>query len=152
MLAPTLRRDLNNCSGRIPIRSQRASWTPGGNTPRTMKEQGQIAIPEPATRPLWNLRHSLEGPTNKCNGEPLKGTERTRLVESLTGRWTAFHRRAGVLCGTPVYHEPWPLRTATITGKLTAPLRWVGLPEPTGEPLVHAASAVQTRLGLPRRG
>ncbi len=83
--------------------------------------------------------------------EPLKESQRTQLVDSVTGRWTAFHRRAGQLWGTPVAHEPWPLRTATATGDLTAPLRWVGLPEPADGPLVHAASVVHTRLGPPRR-
>lgn len=84
-------------------------------------------------------------------GEQLAVTDRSQLVDSLTGRWTAFHQRAGLLWGTPVYHEPWPLHTATLTGHLTAPLRWAGLPEPSEEPLVHAASGVHTRLGIPRR-
>ncbi|GAA1131670.1 DUF2071 domain-containing protein [Citricoccus alkalitolerans] len=83
-------------------------------------------------------------------GRPLDATERTPLVESITGRWSAYHRRAGVLWRTPVVHEPWPLHAATATGRLTAPLRWVGLPSPTEEPLVHAAPAVHTRLGVPR--
>lgn len=84
-------------------------------------------------------------------GQPLAATERSHLVDALTGRWTAFHQRAGQLWGTPVYHEPWPLRVATATGRLTEPLRWAGLPKPTGEPLVHASYGVSTRLGLPDR-
>ncbi|MFP5347210.1 MAG: YqjF family protein [Actinomycetes bacterium] len=80
-------------------------------------------------------------------GRDLDEAERTPLVDSLTGRWSAYHRRARVLWRTPVEHEPWPLHAATVTGKLTAPLRWVGLPAPAGEPLVHSAPAVHTRLG-----
>lgn len=80
-------------------------------------------------------------------GGPLAEQDRTDLVDSLTGRWTAFHRRAGVLWRTPVVHEPWPLHEATATGRLTAPLRLSGLPEPDGPPMVHAAPAVHTRLG-----
>lgn len=99
----------------------------------------------------WRLRDDVWFQASVTVGEPLLDAERTRLVESVTGRWTAFHQRAGMLWGTPVYHEPWPLRTATVAGELTAPLRWVGLPEPAEEPMVHAASAVHTRLGLPRR-
>ncbi|GAA1672580.1 hypothetical protein GCM10010977_17880 [Citricoccus zhacaiensis] len=95
-------------------------------------------------------------------GRPLDTTERTPLVDSLTGRWTAYHRRARVLWRTPVVHEPWPLHTATVTattrrsaaaastGSLTAPLHWVGLPSPAEDPIVHAAPAVHTRLGVPR--
>ncbi len=84
-------------------------------------------------------------------GEPLAESARTRLVESVTGRWTAFHRRAGIIWGTPVFHEPWSLHSATTTGNMTAPLRWAGLPEPAEAPMVHAADTVHARLGVPRR-
>lgn len=83
-------------------------------------------------------------------GRPLKATERMPLVDSITGRWSAFHRRAGILWRTPVAHEPWPLHAGTATGNLTAPLRWVGLPSPTSAPLVHASPGVHVRLGTPR--
>ena len=84
-------------------------------------------------------------------GGPLGAAERTPVVESLTGRWPAYHRRAGMLWRTPVVHEPWPLHAATVAGRLEAPLRWAGLPAPTGDPLVHAVPAVHARLGVPRR-
>ena len=106
----------------------------------------RFGIPHP-----WRLHDDAWFQASVTVGQPLAATDRTRLVESLTGRWTAFHRRAGLLWGTPVYHEPWPLHTSTATGQLTAPLRWAGLPEPNQEPLVHAAYAVHTRLGIPRR-
>lgn len=80
-------------------------------------------------------------------GPALEEAQRTPLVESLTGRWSAFHRRARIMWRTPVSHEPWPLHAATATGNLTAPLRWVGLPAPEGEVLVHAAPGVHARLG-----
>lgn len=83
-------------------------------------------------------------------GRPLETTERTPLLESLTGRWSAYHRRLRVLWLTPVAHEPWPLHEATASGNLTAPLDWVGLPSPAGKPLVHAAPGVHSRFGLPR--
>lgn len=83
-------------------------------------------------------------------GPALEEAERTPVLESITGRWSAFHRRAGVLWRTPVVHEPWPLHAASVTGDLTAPLRRVGLPAPQGRALVHAAPAVHARLGCPR--
>lgn len=83
-------------------------------------------------------------------GRQLDTAERTPMLESLTGRWSAYHRRLRVLWRTPVAHEPWPLHEATASGNLTAPLGWVGLPEPAGEPLVHAAPGVHSRLGLLR--
>jgi uncharacterized protein len=83
-------------------------------------------------------------------GRPLDATERTPWVESITGRWSAFHRRGRVLWRTPVAHEPWVLHAATATGRLDAPLRWAGLPAPAHDPLVHAAPAVHARIGVPR--
>lgn len=83
-------------------------------------------------------------------GQPLPEQERTPLVDSVTGRWWAYHRRARVLWRTPVEHEPWPLHHATVTGELTAPLLWAGLPEPAADPMAHAAPAVHTRLGPAR--
>jgi uncharacterized protein len=83
-------------------------------------------------------------------GRKLEAAECTPLVESLTGRWSAFHRRGRLLWRTPVAHEPWPLHAATATGSLAAPLRWAGLPPPTHGPLVHAAPAVHVRIGVPR--
>ncbi|USQ77319.1 YqjF family protein [Ornithinimicrobium cryptoxanthini] len=80
-------------------------------------------------------------------GAPLTAHERTPLVESLAGRWTAYHRRARALWRTPVEHEPWPLRHGTVTGELTTPLRWVGLPAPAGDPMVQTAEVVHARLG-----
>lgn len=80
-------------------------------------------------------------------GAPLEAAARSPLIESLTGRWNAYHRRGRVLWRTPVVHEPWPLHAASVTGDLTAPLRWVGLPNPHGGSLTHAAPAVHARLG-----
>ncbi|WP_109474120.1 YqjF family protein [Ornithinimicrobium cavernae] len=80
-------------------------------------------------------------------GAPLPEADRTQLVDSLTGRWWAFHRRARILWRTPVHHEPWPLHTATVTGDLVAPLLLAGLPVPEGPPIVHAAPVVHARLG-----
>lgn len=82
-------------------------------------------------------------------GEPLRDEERSPLVATLTARWTAFHRR-GILWRTPVNHPAWPLHRATVVGDLTAPLRWVGLPEPGGPPLVQASPGVRVRLGTLR--
>ncbi|GAA4896804.1 DUF2071 domain-containing protein [Tessaracoccus lubricantis] len=78
-------------------------------------------------------------------GAPLEGRERTRLIDTLTGRFTAFHRR-GIMWQTPVAHQPWPLHHATVDGELTAPLRWVGLPEPEGQVMVQASPGVNVRL------
>lgn len=83
-------------------------------------------------------------------GGPLGETERTAEIDAITGRWAAYHQRAGALWRTPVRHDVWPLNHAEATGELTAPLRWVGLPPPAEVPMVHASPGVATRLGMPR--
>ncbi|EFV90852.1 hypothetical protein ES5_14013 [Dietzia cinnamea P4] len=83
-------------------------------------------------------------------GDELSEHRRTPLVDSITGRWSGFHRRGGILLRTPIAHEPWPLLSATADGDLTPPLRWSGLPEPAEPALVHAAPVVHTSLGPPR--
>lgn len=81
-------------------------------------------------------------------GRPLEATERTPLLESITGRWSAYHRRLRVLWRTPIAHEPWRVHVATASGNLTAPLRGARLPSLADDPLVHAAPAVHTRFGV----
>jgi uncharacterized protein len=100
----------------------------------------------------WRRRPSGEAwfSAEVAVGSPLAEGERTAMLESICGRWSAYHRRAGVLWRTPVEHEPWPLHHASVSGRVTSPLRWVGLPEPDRAPMVHAAPAVHARLGPPR--
>lgn len=81
---------------------------------------------------------------------PPEETQRTPLLDSLAGRWGAYHWRGGVLWRTPVEHEPWTLMAASVEGELTAPLTAVGLRAPEHPPMVHAAHPVHVRLGVPR--
>ena len=102
-------------------------------------------------KPGWLHRPADDWFTAQAHvGAPLAEQERTTLLERITGRWSAYHRGARVMWRTPVQHEAWPLHHATITGGLTAPLHWVGLPEPLADPMIHAAPEVHSRLGCPR--
>lgn len=83
-------------------------------------------------------------------GQVLDDHERTALLESLTGRWGAYHERGPMLWRTPVQHEPWSLLEATADGDLTGPLTAVSLPAPDEPPVVHAARTVHARIGAPR--
>jgi len=69
----------------------------------------------------------------------------------LTGRWRAYTSHLGRLLESPVSHEPWPLRRATV-GELEQTLTdAVGLPRPAGEPMVHYSDGVRrARLGVTR--
>jgi uncharacterized protein YqjF (DUF2071 family) len=72
------------------------------------------------------------------------------LVASLTGRFAAFARHAGLVWRIPVEHPPWPLAGARLVRLRTDMLARAGLPEPAGDPLVHFSSGVETRVGPPR--
>jgi uncharacterized protein YqjF (DUF2071 family) len=69
----------------------------------------------------------------------------------LTARWRAYTRHLGRLWRTPVTHESWPLRGATV-GELEESLTAAaGLPAPVGEPVVHYSEGVRdVRIGLTR--
>jgi uncharacterized protein YqjF (DUF2071 family) len=71
------------------------------------------------------------------------------LAAWLTGRWRAWSSAAGRLVVVPVEHEPWPISDAALVDHDDTLLRSVGLPEPAGEPVVHAAPGVMARLGWP---
>jgi uncharacterized protein len=80
-------------------------------------------------------------------GEPIVPSELDVWVSS---RWRAYTRHVGRLLVTPVEHEPWPLRRATLRSleqNLTDSVGLPGLGEPT---LVHYSDGVRkVRLGRP---
>jgi uncharacterized protein YqjF (DUF2071 family) len=61
----------------------------------------------------------------------------------LTGRWRAYSHRLGVLFETPVWHEPWQLSGGTVEDLWEDLTTAVGLPAPSGEPLVHYSEGVR---------
>ena len=86
--------------------------------------------------------------------------ERSRSTLTVEGqRWTyRFGTPHGLRAGSDRWFQAAvdvgrPLEATERTPlveSLTAPLRWARLPSPTEDPLVHAAPAVHTRLGVPR--
>ncbi|WP_127128178.1 YqjF family protein [Georgenia sp. SYP-B2076] len=72
------------------------------------------------------------------------------LENFLTGRWSAFTRRAGRLWRVPVEHDPWPLHTATARADVGQLFAAAGLPPPAGGPLAHFSPGVSVRIGVPR--
>ncbi len=72
------------------------------------------------------------------------------LARFLTSRWRLYATtRSGRLVTAPVDHEPWPLTSARFIGADTGLAEVAGF-EVVGDPLVHHASAVHVRVGLPR--
>jgi uncharacterized protein YqjF (DUF2071 family) len=72
-----------------------------------------------------------------------------QLAGWLTGRWRAWSSLAGRLLVVPVEHERWPISDAALVDHDDTLFTSLGLPEPAGEPVVHAAPGVTARLGWP---
>lgn len=84
-------------------------------------------------------------------GAPIEPASLDAFDHWLTGRWRAYSGIQRRLWCTPVDHEPWPLHRATarrLEGNLVPS---TGLPQPTGDPVVHFSPGVDVRLGRPRR-
>jgi uncharacterized protein YqjF (DUF2071 family) len=68
----------------------------------------------------------------------------------LTGRWHAYTAHLGRLLVTPVEHEPWPLRQASLQSLEQNLTESVGLRSLSEPPLVHFSDGVQkVRIGRP---
>ena len=81
-------------------------------------------------------------------GAPIEPSERDVW---LTGRWRAYTRHLGRWLETPVDHEPWPLREATVLELDESLTAAAGLPAPEGEPLAHWSEGVRdVRIGMSR--
>jgi uncharacterized protein len=75
--------------------------------------------------------------------------EASALDDFLTTRFRLYTRQLGRLIGVDVAHPPWRLCLADADGDCQDLLTAIGLPPPTGDPLVHAADDVPVRIGLP---
>jgi uncharacterized protein len=72
------------------------------------------------------------------------------VLESLTGRWSAFTRQAGRVWRIPVEHPPWQLHRARLLRLTTDIFARAGLAPPDDEPVVHFSPGVDVRIGAPR--
>lgn len=83
--------------------------------------------------------------------EPFREDQLTRLDHFLTARWVLFSVAGARRRYARAEHRPWPLRRARVLHLDDALVVSAGLPEPTGQPLVHYSDGVTVRIGLPAR-
>jgi uncharacterized protein len=83
-------------------------------------------------------------------GKPFHPADLTTLDHFLTARWALFSAPRSGLRHARAYHDPWPLHRARIVHLDDTLVRATGLPEPSGEPIVHFAPSVEVRIGWPR--
>ena len=88
----------------------------------TYRPDGEVFSPEPDTLPYWLV-------------------ERRRFYAS---------EERGVLAGE-IAHEPWPLQPAEVTINENTMFEANGLPEPTGEPVVHYCEELSLTGSIVRR-
>jgi uncharacterized protein len=96
-------------------------------------------------------------------GTPFEPGELTARDHFLTSRWTLFSMTPNMTLGpTPgtkrswqrladAQHDPWPLRRAKVLEVDDQLVAAAGLPQPSGDPLVHYSPGVDVRIGRPRR-
>lgn len=120
----------------LPVSSARIrAQTDGGSV--TFWSRG----PDGEVRFDATYRPTGEGFTAEPGSFPYWAMERRRLYAPENG---------GVL-GAEVAHEPWPLRPATVDVHENAVFEANGLPEPTGEPVVHYCEEVPMTGSIARR-
>lgn len=84
-------------------------------------------------------------------GVPFGAGELDERDHFLTARWVLFSV-AGSRCRfARAWHEPWPLHRAHVVELDDRLVATAGLPQPSGEPLVHYSPGVDVRIGRPER-
>lgn len=68
----------------------------------------------------------------------------------LTARFRLYSHIAGHLITAQVEHPPWPLSSASLLALDQTILETVGLPRPSGEPLIHFSPGVSASVGRPK--
>lgn len=96
-------------------------------------------------------RRRANGPSYRLTVRTGPALPATDLDAWLTDRSRAYSYRAGILWNTPVQHEAWPLRRATLTDLQENLTRSAGLPPPSSEPLTHTSPGVCPVLFGPPR-
>ena len=85
------------------------------------------------------------------HGERLPQTEPDSLEFFLTERYCLYTERDEQLYRCRIFHEPWLLRAAHVKSHRSDIVEALGLPTPTGEPLLHYAEEIKVDIWPLRR-
>jgi hypothetical protein len=90
--------------------------------------------------------HSADFNATYTSREPLPESEPGSLAFFLTERYCLYSFHKDNLYRARIHHAPWPLRTADVSSYRSTMLASHGLPEPTAEPLLHYAEALEVDI------
>ena len=103
----------------------------------------------------YSCQRRLPGPRTATSqvrvraGAPYQPGELGDRDHFLTARWVLFSVLAGRQFFARAEHPPWPLHRAEALTVDDGLISAAGLPEPSGEPLVHYSPGVGVRIGRP---
>ena len=75
-------------------------------------------------------------------GEPLPLSQPGEIGFFLTERYCLYSVRQGKLYRSRIFHEPWPLRAASVESCKSTMIESLGIAQPEGEPLWHYAESI----------
>jgi uncharacterized protein YqjF (DUF2071 family) len=94
-----------------------------------------------------STRNDARGPAAELRtcwtiGEPLPQSQPGSIEFFLTERYCLYSHQRDQLYGSRIFHEPWPLRSATLDSYQSTMIESLGVEEPAGEPLLHYAESI----------
>src|SRR5258708_29064841 len=84
-------------------------------------------------------------------GEPLAQARPGSLEFFLTERYCLYSCHRKQLYRSRIYHQPWPLRSATLDAYKSTMVKSLGIEEPKGGPLLHYAESLAVNIWPLRR-
>lgn len=75
-------------------------------------------------------------------GEPLPPSQPGEIEFFLTERYCLYSFRGGKLYRSRIFHDPWPLRAASVDSCKSTMIESLGIAQPEGEPLLHYAESI----------
>jgi uncharacterized protein len=100
------------------------------------------------SRRRWPAPAGARADADIAAGPPIPERELGPLDHFLTARYRLYSVVAGRLVAADAEHPPWPLHRGRVVYLAQDVVRAQGLPDPGGEPLVHASPGVRVRIGM----
>jgi uncharacterized protein YqjF (DUF2071 family) len=96
-------------------------------------------------------RKDVRGPSAQLDaawtiGEPLAQARPDSIEFFLTERYCLYSYHREHLYRARIFHQPWPLQSATLNAYESSMVESLGIEEPMGEPLLHYAESIGVNI------